>query len=45
MRIGIIGCGRIARNHVAALRAIAGVEVGAVADAVNAGSGRPRPAG
>jgi len=34
VRVGIIGCGRIARNHVAALRAIAGVEVGAVADVV-----------
>lgn len=33
MRIGIIGCGRIARNHVAALRGIAGVRVAAVADA------------
>lgn len=32
MRFGIIGCGRIARNHVSALRAVAGVEVTAVAD-------------
>ncbi|MEV6304544.1 Gfo/Idh/MocA family oxidoreductase [Actinoplanes sp. NPDC051861] len=34
MRIGILGCGAIARNHVAALRATAGVEVFAVADTV-----------
>jgi UDP-N-acetyl-2-amino-2-deoxyglucuronate dehydrogenase len=34
MRAGVIGCGRIARNHVAALRATAGVEVTAVADTV-----------
>ena len=32
MRVGIIGCGKIARNHVAALRGMAGVEVAAVAD-------------
>jgi predicted dehydrogenase len=32
VRIGIIGCGKIARNHVSALRGIAGVEVTAVAD-------------
>ncbi|WP_203790927.1 Gfo/Idh/MocA family protein [Paractinoplanes rishiriensis] len=32
MRIGIIGCGRIARNHVSALRGIDGVRVAAVAD-------------
>ncbi|MDG4825242.1 Gfo/Idh/MocA family oxidoreductase [Asanoa sp. WMMD1127] len=32
MRFGIAGCGRIARNHVAALRDVAGVEVVAVAD-------------
>jgi len=32
VRIGIIGCGQIARNHVAALRGIAGVHVIAVAD-------------
>jgi predicted dehydrogenase len=31
-RIGIIGCGRIAANHVTALRGIDGVEVAAVAD-------------
>jgi UDP-N-acetyl-2-amino-2-deoxyglucuronate dehydrogenase len=30
--VGIIGCGRIAANHVAALRGIAGVDVLAVAD-------------
>ncbi|PRX21904.1 Gfo/Idh/MocA family protein [Actinoplanes italicus] len=34
MRVGILGCGRIARNHVAALRAVDGVEVAAVADTV-----------
>lgn len=33
MRIGIAGCGKIARNHVTALRAVAGVQVIAVADA------------
>ncbi|SNT48396.1 Predicted dehydrogenase [Asanoa hainanensis] len=32
MRVGIAGCGKIARNHVSALRAIPGVEVAAVAD-------------
>jgi UDP-N-acetyl-2-amino-2-deoxyglucuronate dehydrogenase len=32
MRVGIIGCGRIARNHVSALRGIAGVDVAAVVD-------------
>jgi predicted dehydrogenase len=32
VRVGIIGCGRIARNHVSALRGIAGVDVVAVAD-------------
>jgi UDP-N-acetyl-2-amino-2-deoxyglucuronate dehydrogenase len=32
MRVGIIGCGRIARNHLSALRGIAGVDVSAVAD-------------
>lgn len=32
MRVGIIGCGRIARNHLSALRGIAGVEVVAVVD-------------
>jgi UDP-N-acetyl-2-amino-2-deoxyglucuronate dehydrogenase len=32
MRVGVIGCGRIARNHVSALRGIAGVEVAAVVD-------------
>jgi UDP-N-acetyl-2-amino-2-deoxyglucuronate dehydrogenase len=32
MRAGIIGCGRIARNHLRALRGIAGVDVVAVAD-------------
>jgi UDP-N-acetyl-2-amino-2-deoxyglucuronate dehydrogenase len=39
MRVGIIGCGRIARNHVRALRAIDGVQVSAVAD-VDAGRAR-----
>jgi UDP-N-acetyl-2-amino-2-deoxyglucuronate dehydrogenase len=39
VRIGIIGCGRIARNHVRALRAIDGVQVPAVAD-VDAGRAR-----
>jgi len=32
LRLGIIGCGKIAVNHVKALRRIAGVEVVAVAD-------------
>jgi predicted dehydrogenase len=32
VRVGILGCGLIARNHVAALRDVAGVEVTAVAD-------------
>jgi len=32
MRLGILGCGRIAANHAAALRAIAGVDLVAVAD-------------
>ncbi len=32
MRIGIVGCGKIARNHVRALRSIPGVEVVAVGD-------------
>lgn len=32
MRVGIVGCGRIARNHVSALRAVPDVEVAAVAD-------------
>jgi predicted dehydrogenase len=32
VRVGIVGCGKIARNHVPALRAVAGVEVVAVAD-------------
>jgi predicted dehydrogenase len=32
MRVGIIGCGRIARNHVSGLRDVDGVEVVAVAD-------------
>ncbi|GIF75867.1 Gfo/Idh/MocA family protein [Asanoa siamensis] len=32
MRLGIVGCGKIARNHVRALRGIPGVEVAAVAD-------------
>jgi UDP-N-acetyl-2-amino-2-deoxyglucuronate dehydrogenase len=32
MRTGIAGCGKIARNHVAALRGIPGVQVTAVAD-------------
>lgn len=32
MRVGILGCGLIARNHVAALRDVAGVEVTAAAD-------------
>ncbi|WP_229070243.1 Gfo/Idh/MocA family protein [Actinoplanes sp. DH11] len=32
MRIGIAGCGRIARNHVTALRGVEGVQVAAVAD-------------
>jgi UDP-N-acetyl-2-amino-2-deoxyglucuronate dehydrogenase len=32
VRIGIIGCGRIARNHVGALRGVEGVHVAAVAD-------------
>ncbi|MEU4560554.1 Gfo/Idh/MocA family oxidoreductase [Actinoplanes sp. NPDC023936] len=32
MRIGIVGCGRIARNHVDALRGVEGVHVAAVAD-------------
>jgi len=32
VRVGIIGCGRIARNHLSALRSIAGVEVVAVVD-------------
>jgi len=30
--VGIIGCGKIARNHVSALRGIEGVQVAAVAD-------------
>ncbi|MBW6434945.1 Gfo/Idh/MocA family oxidoreductase [Actinoplanes hulinensis] len=34
MRVGVLGCGAIARIHVAALRTIAGVEVTAVADVV-----------
>ena len=34
MRVGIIGCGMIARNHVSGLRGVAGVEVVAVADVV-----------
>jgi UDP-N-acetyl-2-amino-2-deoxyglucuronate dehydrogenase len=33
VRVGIIGCGKIARNHGSALRGIAGVQVRAVADA------------
>jgi UDP-N-acetyl-2-amino-2-deoxyglucuronate dehydrogenase len=32
VRVGVIGCGRIAHNHVRALRAIAGVHVVAVMD-------------
>jgi predicted dehydrogenase len=32
MRVGIIGCGKIARNHAAALRGVAGVRVVAAAD-------------
>jgi predicted dehydrogenase len=32
MRVGVIGCGKIARSHVTALRAIAGVTVVAVVD-------------
>jgi predicted dehydrogenase len=32
VRVGIIGCGKIARSHVAALRGIAGVQVAAVVD-------------
>jgi len=32
MRVGIAGCGKIARNHLAALRGVPGVEVAAVAD-------------
>jgi UDP-N-acetyl-2-amino-2-deoxyglucuronate dehydrogenase len=32
VRVGVIGCGRIARSHLAALRGIAGVEVVAVVD-------------
>jgi predicted dehydrogenase len=32
VRVGIVGCGKIARNHVPALRGVAGVEVVAVAD-------------
>jgi UDP-N-acetyl-2-amino-2-deoxyglucuronate dehydrogenase len=32
VRVGIVGCGRIARNHVSALRGVDGVEVVAVAD-------------
>jgi UDP-N-acetyl-2-amino-2-deoxyglucuronate dehydrogenase len=32
VRVGIVGCGKIARNHVAALRGISGVEVAAVVD-------------
>lgn len=32
MRVGVVGCGRIARNHVDALRAVPGVEVTGVAD-------------
>jgi UDP-N-acetyl-2-amino-2-deoxyglucuronate dehydrogenase len=36
VRVGIVGCGKIARNHVPALRSVADVEVVAVAD-VDAG--------
>jgi predicted dehydrogenase len=32
VRVGVIGCGKIARNHVTALHGIAGVEVAAVVD-------------
>ena len=32
MRVGVIGCGRIARNHLTALRGMEGVEVVAVMD-------------
>lgn len=32
MRVGVIGCGKIARSHVTALRGIAGVEVVAAVD-------------
>ena len=32
MRVGVIGCGLIARNHLAALRRIPGVHVVAVMD-------------
>lgn len=32
VRVGIIGCGKIARSHVTALREVAGVQVVAVAD-------------
>jgi UDP-N-acetyl-2-amino-2-deoxyglucuronate dehydrogenase len=32
VRVGIVGCGKIARNHVSALRGVTGVEVVAVAD-------------
>jgi predicted dehydrogenase len=39
MRVGIIGCGTIARNHVAALRGMADVDLAAVAD-VDAGRAR-----
>src|SRR5687768_9514563 len=44
MRLGIIGCGLIARNHVSALRGIAGVRVVAVAD-VDPGRARAFAAG
>jgi UDP-N-acetyl-2-amino-2-deoxyglucuronate dehydrogenase len=39
VRVGIVGCGRIARNHVSALRAVDGVQVAAVAD-LDAGRAR-----
>ncbi|GIF42278.1 Gfo/Idh/MocA family protein [Actinoplanes xinjiangensis] len=39
MRIGIVGCGRIAHSHVRALRGVEGVHVAAVAD-VDAGRAR-----
>jgi predicted dehydrogenase len=39
LRVGIVGCGKIARSHLAALRAVAGVQVVAVAD-VDAGRAR-----
>jgi predicted dehydrogenase len=32
VRVGIVGCGKIARNHLSALRGVAGVDVVAVAD-------------